>query len=101
MLASGGTKVPEQYTHMDGGIYRGHWRGGRKEGLGVYTYPSGARYEGQWRDNLKHGLGSYHFPKVCVDFRILSVLSLSTCPERITSIHYQGRKTVPSSENVA
>ena len=49
---------------MDGGVYRGQWRGGKKEGLGVYTYPSGARYEGQWKNNLKNGLGSYHFPKV-------------------------------------
>ncbi len=49
---------------MDGGIYRGNWRGGKKEGLGVYTYPSGARYEGRWEDNVKHGLGIYHFPKV-------------------------------------
>lgn len=49
---------------MDGGVYRGSWRGGRKEGLGVYIYPSGARYEGRWEANLKHGLGVYYFPKV-------------------------------------
>ena len=62
-LSQSGTITPERYTHMDGGVYRGNWRGGKKEGLGVYSYPSGARYEGRWEDNLKHGLGVYYFPK--------------------------------------
>ena len=64
-MARGGTAAPERYTHMDGGVYKGSWRGGRKEGLGVYTYPSGARYEGRWENNLKHGLGIYYYPKAC------------------------------------
>lgn len=63
-MARGGSIAPERYIHTDGGVYRGIWRGGQKEGLGTYTYPSGARYQGQWENNLKHGLGIYTFPKV-------------------------------------
>lgn len=72
MLSQGGNVTPERYTHMDGGVYRGSWRGGKKEGLGVYAYPSGARYEGRWEDNLKDGLGVYYFPKACPCFTIAS-----------------------------
>ena len=46
LFASAGAAFPEQYEHVDGGRYRGEWKGMLKEGLGVYTYPSGARYEG-------------------------------------------------------
>ena len=42
-----GAAFPERYQHVDGGTYRGEWKGMLKEGYGVYTYPSGARYEGE------------------------------------------------------
>ncbi|GAB4822613.1 hypothetical protein N2152v2_009659 [Parachlorella kessleri] len=63
LFASAGAAFPEQYEHVDGGRYRGEWKGMLKEGLGVYTYPSGARYEGEWVDNAKEGRGVYHFPR--------------------------------------
>lgn len=64
LSARAATAHPKQYTHEDGGVYSGTWRGRNKEGLGVYQYPSGARYAGEWRKNLKEGLGVYTFPKV-------------------------------------
>ncbi|GAX73486.1 hypothetical protein CEUSTIGMA_g938.t1 [Chlamydomonas eustigma] len=63
VFATAGPAFPEQYKHEDGGLYRGQWRGLRKEGLGVYTYPGGAKYEGEWRDNMKDGRGVYYYPK--------------------------------------
>jgi len=62
LFASAGPAFPEKYTHEDGGVYRGEWRGLAKHGLGIYTYPSGARYEGEWRNGVKQGRGVYFFP---------------------------------------
>ncbi|KAI8472386.1 MAG: hypothetical protein J3K34DRAFT_209779 [Monoraphidium minutum] len=62
MFGSAGPAFPEAYTHEDGGVYRGEWRGMAKEGLGVYRYASGARYEGEWRGNVKDGRGVYYYP---------------------------------------
>ena len=67
MFAKSGSVMPERYVHADGGVYRGQWQGGKKQGMGVYTYPGGGRYEGRWIDNLKDGIGVYHFPKVRYD----------------------------------
>jgi hypothetical protein len=64
LIPGGGTSVPEQYIHADGGTYRGQWVGGKKQGLGVYTYPGGGKYAGEWFDNRKSGRGVYTFPKV-------------------------------------
>lgn len=36
-FAGAGPAFPDSFKHDDGGIYRGQWRGMRKEGLGVYT----------------------------------------------------------------
>lgn len=37
LFATAGPAFPKQYAHADGGVYRGEWRGLKKEGLGVYT----------------------------------------------------------------
>ena len=42
--------------HIDGGQYRGEWKGMLKDGLGAYTYPSGARYEGERLGSRRAGL---------------------------------------------
>eukprot|EP00884_Botryococcus_braunii_P009976 jgi/Botrbrau1/18980/Bobra.0100s0017.1 len=63
IIPSAGTGFPEQYTHADGGVYRGTWAGGRKHGLGSYIYPGGGRYVGEWFSNKKNGRGVYYFPK--------------------------------------
>ncbi len=75
LFASFGTVAPERYVHADGGIYRGQWQGGKKEGLGVYTYPGGGRYEGRWIDNLKDGIGIYYFPKASSVRLVVKLLS--------------------------
>lgn len=64
IVPSAGTGLPERYTHADGGVYRGAWAGGRKQGLGTYVYPGGGRYAGEWYNNKKNGRGVYYFPKV-------------------------------------
>lgn len=64
IIPSAGLGLPERYTHADGGVYRGAWAGGRKQGLGTYVYPGGGRYAGEWYNNKKNGRGVYYFPKV-------------------------------------
>lgn len=63
LFSTAGAAFPESFEHIDGGRYRGEWKGMLKDGFGVYTYPSGARYEGEWKDGVKEGRGVYYFPK--------------------------------------
>ena len=63
LFSTAGAAFPESFEHLDGGKYRGEWKGMLKDGYGVYFYPGNARYEGQWRDGVKEGRGVYFFPK--------------------------------------
>ena len=63
LMSTAGAPFPASYTHNDGGVYRGEWRGVEKNGRGAYQYASGARYEGEWRSNVKDGRGIYYYPK--------------------------------------
>ena len=39
------------------GIYRGEFRGGKKEGSGEFEWTNGEYYIGDWRDGQRHGNG--------------------------------------------
>jgi len=53
---------PEGYGTLrivDGSIYTGSWRNGRKNGFGVYTSIDGALFSGPWMEDTYHGRGVY------------------------------------------
>ena len=37
--------------------YKGEWKHGQKEGIGLYVYANGAHYRGEWKSGNKHGKG--------------------------------------------
>jgi hypothetical protein len=41
--------------------YKGNFKQGMRDGIGVFFYSTGARYAGQWAGNVKHGEGSFTF----------------------------------------
>ena len=63
LFSTAGAAFPDAFKHLDGGSYKGEWKGMLKEGHGVYEYPGGGRYEGQWREGVKEGRGVYVFPR--------------------------------------
>jgi hypothetical protein len=44
---------------MDGGLYEGQMRDGKRHGKGKYTLANGDQYDGEFKDNLQHGKGKY------------------------------------------
>ena len=42
-------------------LYIGHFKEGRKDGLGRFYFSGGNVYFGQWKDNRMHGLGQMEF----------------------------------------
>lgn len=44
---------------MEGGVYRGEFVWGKKQGKGEYEWPDKSRYEGDWHANSIHGFGHY------------------------------------------
>ena len=50
------------YYNKEGKIvYKGYWKDGKREGIGIYFCEDGASYQGEWSNNLKSGIGSYQF----------------------------------------
>ena len=49
------------YTFADGAVYRGQYKGDKKEGDGVYTFTSDDVYRGQWKGDKREGDGVYTF----------------------------------------
>lgn len=39
--------------------YEGHWNRGRFDGRGLYIWSDGRRYEGQWNNGVRTGLGIF------------------------------------------
>jgi len=39
--------------------YKGEWKNGKPNGLGVITYTDGHKYVGEFKDGKKHGQGTY------------------------------------------
>lgn len=35
------------YKWVDGKVYEGNWRNGKREGYGILTYADGRKYEGE------------------------------------------------------
>ena len=48
---------------MDGTIYVGEWKDGKREGQGTYKWADGDKYVGEWKDGKFHGQGTFTFPK--------------------------------------
>lgn len=40
---------------VNGSIYDGMWRYGKKSGLGTYYFGNGDVFQGSWRDDVMHG----------------------------------------------
>ena len=47
------------YKYLDGGIYYGDFKDGKKEGKGIYKSPNGEMHMGGWKNNLPEGRGVY------------------------------------------
>lgn len=47
------------YKYKSGGVYKGEWKGGFREGYGVMQYQDGARYEGSWEWGRPYGMGRF------------------------------------------
>jgi hypothetical protein len=45
--------------YLNGDIYEGVWKEGKKEGYGVQKYLNGDVYEGEWKNDLRHGKGKF------------------------------------------
>jgi hypothetical protein len=43
--------------YHDGGVYKGQWKDGEKEGFGEETYQDLGRYKGQYKKGMREGLG--------------------------------------------
>ena len=39
-------------------VYKGEWKNGKPNGLGVITYRDGHKYLGEFKDGKKHGQGT-------------------------------------------
>ncbi len=47
------------FTWADGNVYRGQWKGDKIEGDGVHTWANGNVYRGQWQGGLREGDGVF------------------------------------------
>lgn len=45
--------------HVTGGVYKGTFVNGLKDGFGVMKFRADSAYEGQWKSNRFHGKGTY------------------------------------------
>lgn len=45
--------------HVTGGVYKGAFLNGLKDGFGVMKFRADSAYEGQWKSNRFHGKGTY------------------------------------------
>ena len=45
--------------HVTGGVYKGTFVNGLKDGFGVMKFRADSAYEGQWKSNRFHGKGAY------------------------------------------
>ena len=46
-------------TYRDGHKYVGEFKDGKKHGQGTHTYSDGRKYVGEWKDGKKNGQGTY------------------------------------------
>ena len=59
------------YTHVDGDVYEGQFKGGQKEGHGKFTYKSGGDYYvGEWHAGQK--VRSHRMPETAGDGRAMA-----------------------------
>ncbi len=47
------------YTYKSGGKYRGEWKSGFRDGLGLMKWRDGALYAGGWLNSKAHGFGKF------------------------------------------
>jgi len=40
-------------------VYKGEWKNGKPNGLGVMTYPDGHKYVGEWKNGKYNGQGTF------------------------------------------
>ena len=43
-------------------VYKGEWKNGKPNGLGVMTYPDGHKYVGEFKDGTPNGYGTHNLP---------------------------------------
>lgn len=44
---------------IDGTIYKGQYKEGKKNGFGIHIWPDESLYEGHFINNMFHGYGNY------------------------------------------
>ena len=49
------------HNYVDGGVYVGELKDGKRNGQGTYTFADGAIYVGEWKDDYQHGHGTYNY----------------------------------------
>ena len=49
-------------TYRDGHKYVGEFKDGKKHGQGTWTSTEGEKYSGEWKDGKKYGQGKYTYP---------------------------------------
>ncbi len=62
MEAGDGPSTELTVRYHDGGLYRGLFLGGKRNGRGVMDYPDGTRYRGEWKNDQRHGAGEILLP---------------------------------------
>ena len=50
---AGGGGAPPQTQSIDGAVYVGEWKCGKREGFGRMIWPDGSEYEGAWSNDLR------------------------------------------------
>ena len=59
MLKEDGLEYRDEFTFENGAVYKGQWRGEKREGYGVQIWVDGAKYEGMWKNDMAHGKGKF------------------------------------------
>ena len=60
--------MEEKKVYIDGRLYVGEFKDGKRNGTGTYTMPNGEKYVGEFKDGKENGTGTLTFPsgqKIC------------------------------------
>lgn len=42
----------------NGAVFKGEWKNGMRDGIGIQQWPDGSKYEGEWLEDKAHGKGT-------------------------------------------